>query len=127
MSKIKPVMPLFLFARLPHIEREAGFILAGQLIVDLPKGAKPNKRNTRLVEKIIDHLLESAESWTLGSGVTVGWRDDQKPENAVREDDDAALTAWASTRLVIGVRVDPDPPGQMKMDSDLRRQLGLLH
>jgi hypothetical protein len=32
------IMPLFVFARRRDIEIDAGFILAGQLVVDIPNG-----------------------------------------------------------------------------------------
>jgi hypothetical protein len=43
---IEPVtMPVFVFQRRHHVELEAGFTLAGQLVVDIPK--EPSRRSGR--------------------------------------------------------------------------------
>jgi hypothetical protein len=71
----KPVMPVFVFARRPVIEHHGGLLLAGILVVDLPKPAKENKRNMRLVEEIVQELIERAQSGVLGGGINcwLGW------------------------------------------------------
>jgi hypothetical protein len=49
----KPIMPLFVFERRRDIELEAGFVLAGQLIIDIPKRPKPKRCHALLVERIV--------------------------------------------------------------------------
>jgi hypothetical protein len=75
------------------------------LVVDLPKAAKENKRNKRLVEAIVQELTERAQSGVLGGELTVGWVGRHKPEKAVNPNDDAALGAWARGCLKIAVRI----------------------
>jgi hypothetical protein len=70
----KPIMPLFVFERRRDIELEAGFVLAGQLIIDIPKRPKPKRCHALLVERIVGELCARArESCPMGSssaGVT---------------------------------------------------------
>ena len=71
----KSVTPAFVFARRPDIEHQGGLLLAGILVVDLPKAPKENKRNMRLVEEIVQELIERAQSGVLGGGINcwLGW------------------------------------------------------
>jgi len=48
-----PPMPVFAFLRRRDVELETGLILAGQLIVDIPKHAKMKKRHQRLIAAIV--------------------------------------------------------------------------
>jgi len=102
----KRVMPAFVFARRPDIEHQGGLLLAGILVVDLPKAAKENKRDMRLVEEIVQELTERARSGVLGDELTVGWHGGHKPENFNRNDD-VSLATWARGCLKITVRVGP--------------------
>jgi hypothetical protein len=54
--------PAFLFIRLRDIEVEGGYVLAGQLILDLPKGTKPKKKHERYIRDIIGHLTDQFRS-----------------------------------------------------------------
>jgi hypothetical protein len=107
----KPVMPAFVFARRPDIEHQDGFFLAGILVVDLPKTAEENKRNTRLVEKIVQELADRARSGVLGNELTVGWDGRHKPQNAVNQYDDPVLEAWARSCLKMTVCIGPRADG----------------
>jgi len=110
----KRVMPAFVFARRPDIEHQGGLLLAGILVVDLPKAAKENKRDMRLVEEIVQELTERAQSGVLGDELTVGWVGRHKPEKAVNQNDDAALGAWARGCLKIAVRIGPRAGSQAR-------------
>jgi hypothetical protein len=65
------IMPYFVFERLPHIEQEAGWALAGTLYVDLPKREqkKANREPPTRVKSIIKQLCELAKNGS-GSGPT---------------------------------------------------------
>ena len=99
-------MPAFVFLRRSDIEQQGGLLLAGILVVDLPKAAKENKRNMRLAEEIVQELTERAQSGVLGDELTVGWHGGHKPENFNRNDD-VSLATWARGCLKITVRVGP--------------------
>jgi hypothetical protein len=105
------IMPVFVFARRRDIELAAGFILVGRLVLDMPEPAegaarKMPKRVTRKVDEIIRYLTTRAQSGRMpDDAVIYGWPGECKPPNAVDTNDDAVMTAWANTRLVIDVRV----------------------
>jgi hypothetical protein len=102
----KRVVPAFVFLRRSDIEQQGGLLLAGILVVDLPKAAKENKRNMRLAEEIVQELTERAQSGVLGDELTVGWHGGHKPESFNRNDD-VSLATWARGCLKITVRVGP--------------------
>jgi hypothetical protein len=121
-----PTMPVFVFQRRHDIELEADFILAGQLIVDLPKNAEPKERHQWMVRDIVAQLTKQAQSGAMAHDALVfGWPDGRRPANAdAIMDDDALLAAWAKERLAIAVRVDPrKPDGMLRLDSDVLRQM----
>ena len=123
MLNTEPVMPAFVFERRQHVERE-GFILAGQLVVDIPK--QPRKRHMHMVTEIIANLTAAARSGSLpDSGLVVGWRGGSRPANAADIDDDEVMSAWAKQSLVIAVRVPPDGDHHIRIDSDTLAQMGL--
>jgi hypothetical protein len=123
------IFPAFAFQRRHHVELEAGFILAGQLIVDIPKTKKPKKHQRRMVMKIIQQLTAEAQSGRMPlDGLIFGWHGGVKPPNAVDTNDDAIMSAWADRSTIIAVRVDPRPPSKdgPRLDSDALAQMGLL-
>ena len=120
------VMPEFVFARRSHAEREAGFALAGQLIVDIPKGTKPKGRHKRMVTKIVQQLTAEAQSGRMPVDALVfGWHGGTRPPNAVDTSNDQIMGAWAARSTVIVVRIDSRNDGLMHFDSELLRQAGL--
>lgn len=123
------IYPLFVFARRSDIERETGLILAGQLIVDIPKTRKkPKRREQRMIMEIMERLTAEARSGRMPEdAMVIGWPGGCRPANAVDADNDALLAAWAKDRITIVVRVDPRNDGQVRIDSDLLRQMKLLH
>jgi hypothetical protein len=129
MKTDQPVMPAFVFVRRHDIELEAGFILAGRLIVDLPNEGEATQHEQEMVSAIVQQLTADAQSGKLSDAndLVVGWRspDGCPPENAADIDDDALMASWAKDRLAITVRVDPRNDGYVRLDSDIIRQLDL--
>jgi len=124
----KPTMPLFVFARRRDIEIETGLILAGQLIVDLPKRKKPKRRHQQMIAEIVQRLTAEARSGQMPDDVLViGWHGGRRPDNAIDVDNDALMAAWAKERVVIGVRVDPRNDGLLRIDSDMALQMDLVN
>jgi hypothetical protein len=119
----EPTFPLFVFARRHDIEIEAGFVLAGNLIVDIPKGLMGH-RQKKMIQKIIGGLLARSSEMP-DDALVYGWAHGAKPADAVNVDDDAQMAAWADRCVKIGVRIDPRNDGKIRVDSDLERQLGL--
>ena len=123
----KPVMPAFVFERCSHVEREAGFILAGQLIVDLPKDTKIEGRHESMIQSIITQLLAEARSGFMPADALVsGWPGGTKPDNAVDTDNDALMTPWADRSLNIALRIYLRDDGIVCTDSDMLAHMGLL-
>jgi len=124
----EPISPAFMFGRRRDIELESGLLLAGTLVVDLPKDAKVKRRHERMISEIVQQLVEGARSGQMQENAVVfGWRDGRRPDNA-----DAFVngyetqTKWAESRLSIAVRVDPRDDGMMRVDSALLRQMGII-
>src|SRR5262249_41472849 len=99
------VFPLFVFQRRRYIEIEAGLILAGQLIVDIPKDQKPTRHQQQVISDIVRHLTAQAQAGQLPYDALVyGWAGGCRPANAVDVDDDALMSAWVKEGTVIGIR-----------------------
>jgi hypothetical protein len=118
-------MPAFVFARRHAIELEAGFILAGMLIVGLPREAEElTEDEQQMVAAIIRQLTDAARSGRMAADALVyGWNGGRRPPDAVDTSNDEVMAAWARDRLTIGVRVDPRNDGRLYIDSDIMRQL----
>jgi hypothetical protein len=121
--------PAFMFGRLRHIEIEAGLILAGTLVVDLPKDREPKRKQKRMVNEIVQRLTAAVQAGQITEDTTeiFGWRDGCRPDNAdafVKSEE--AKASWAKDRLTIAVRVDARDDGMLRIDSNLRKQMGLL-
>jgi hypothetical protein len=127
--KTEPVMPAFVFGRRHDIELEAGFVLAGQLILDFSKQAEMTQHDNEMIAAIVQRLTADAQSGKLSDAndLVVGWRspDGCPPENAADIHDDALMASWAKDRFVITVRVDPRSDEYLRLDSDIIRQLDL--
>lgn len=129
----KLVFPLFVFARRRDVELEAGFTLAGQLLMDepKPKDGEPMPEGLRdAISRVIGELTKMREAGAMpDDAIAFGWPGGGEPANAVDTDDDELMAAWAKDRLSIGVRVDPRPGpsagGSLRVDSDMLRQMGL--
>ena len=117
----EPVMPTFAFFRRHDIEQEVGLILAGNLIVDIPKGRKsPLPHEQQMITEILQKLTDGARSGKMpDDAVVYGWPGGCRPEDDSIVDDDAALAAWAKERIIISVRIDPRNDGLMRSDSEM--------
>src|SRR5262249_23149637 len=114
----KPAMPLFVFARRRDIEIENGLILAGQLVVDIPKTKKPKRREKQMIAEIVQRLTAEARSGQMPDDAMIaGWPGGRPPANAVDVRNDALMAPWAKDRIIIAVRVDRH--GQPRVDSDM--------
>ena len=124
----KRVMPVFAFLRRRDIELETGMILAGKLVVDIPKTTKPKRRHQRFIAEIVQRLTEGARSQQMpDDAIVYGWPNNNRPPDAdATVDDDALMTNWAKSRIVIEVRVDPRDDGMVRIDSDTLRQMGVI-
>jgi len=121
-------MPAFVFHRRRNIELEAGFVLAGQLVVDIRKGEKLKPRHEQLIGSIIQYLCQWAQSGEMPEDAIIyGWPNGKRPPDADQTiDDDALMAAWAKDRMIIAVRVDSrDPDEGLRLDSEIMRQMGL--
>jgi hypothetical protein len=124
----EPISPAFMFGRRRDIELETGLVLAGKLVVDLPKDAKLERGHERMIVDIMQYLTAVADSGQMqDDGIVFGWRDGRRPDNA---DDfvnsNEVQTKWAESRLIIDVRIDLRDDGMMRVDSDLLRQMGII-
>jgi hypothetical protein len=116
------VFPLFAFERDHHTELETGSVLAGTLIVDIPKGKKPKKRDMRMLDELVLWLADYAKSGRMPKDAQViGWHTQDKPPNAVDTDNEELMSAWADRSFVIAVRGADDTK---QMDSIMRRESG---
>jgi hypothetical protein len=117
-------MPVFAFQRRSDIERETGFDLAGQLIVDIPKGREfKNKRNKKLLQEIIRELQQMAAADRMPpDALLFGWANGRKPDDAADTSDDALMTAWAKRSINIVLRLgDPLGDGSILIDNEAMR------
>jgi hypothetical protein len=122
------IMPAFVFGRRRDIELEAGFILAGQLFVDIRKRKKLKPSHERKIGSIIQELLHLVQSWEMPeTAIIYGWPDGKRPPDADQIiDDNDLMAAWAKDRIGIVLRVSPrDSSEGLRLDSDLMRQAGL--
>jgi hypothetical protein len=123
------VMPAFVFHRRRDIELEAGFVLAGQLIVDILTETELEGHHKQMLGSITKQLGEMvAANQMPDDAVIFGWPNGQRPANAdTITDNDKLMAAWAQDRLTIIVRVDPrEDDGTLRLDSDIAKQLGLV-
>jgi|SRR5215471_5946245 len=121
---MKLEFPVFAFARRRDIEIETGMLLAGNLVVDIPKGTKPKRKQQRMIAEIMQRLTAEIRAGQMPDDALVyGWHGERRPDNAA---DDAAINRWAETQTIVAVRVDPRNRGQMRIDSDMAFKLGLV-
>lgn len=127
MTNGRPVMPAFLFVRQSQVELEAGYILAGHLIVGIPKRSTLGRRDRRMIAEIIDHLKAAALSGALpANGHSIGWHG-ARPADAVARDDAQAWTAWEKRCTAISVRVDPRQDRFARVAREALKQEGVIH
>lgn len=102
----------FVFERDRHSEIEAGYVLAGVLVIDFPKPKRRHLsgRAQKMANTIILYLSRMAEAGQLRhDAIVYGWKNGLKPPNA---DDitknEAVMKAWVEKRAWIGVRASKD-------------------
>jgi hypothetical protein len=119
--------PAFVFERQHHVETEAGFVLAGLLIVDLPESSKMSNEEVCLLGEIVQQLGELAESGKMpDDAIVTGWRGGRKPSNAVDTNDDALMSAWAERSIGIVLRIQPRcGADHLRIVSDAPRHTGI--
>ena len=76
-----------------------------------------------------DRLTAAVQAGQITEDTTeiFGWRDGRRPDNAdafVKSEE--AKANWANTHLTFAVRVDPRDDGMRRIDSNLRKLMGLL-
>jgi hypothetical protein len=118
-------MPVFVFGRRRDIELKTGLILAGQLIVDIPKHTKPKKRDRQMIVAIVQKLTATARAGEMRDDeIVYGWPNGRCPDNADEiMNNDALMASWAKTRIVIAVRVDARSDAKIRLDSDMVREV----
>ena len=117
------VTPIFVFMRRRDIEIETGIILAGRLVVDIPRGREPSQGERAMVGDIIQQLTTEAQAGRLPDDAIVdGWPEGRRPPDA---EADEIINNWAGNRISIIVTVDPRSGDEMRLDSDLLRQMGV--
>jgi hypothetical protein len=118
--------PLWVFQRRRDIELEVDLVLAGQLVFDARDDQKLSARARRQVGQIIRTLTILVRLGQLPDfAVVAGWRDKRPADANKLLDDDAALGNWCQDRYDIAVRVAPRGRSHTRLDSDLRRQMGV--
>jgi hypothetical protein len=123
----KPAFPVYVFVRRRDFEIEAGFALAGILIVDIPESQKFQMEHSQKqkIQKIIGQLCAMARAGEMGDDAFIyGWPDGAKPANAADVHDDALMWQWAKKCIKITITIDPRD--DVRIDSDLARELGLM-
>jgi hypothetical protein len=122
------VMPSFVFGRRRDVELEAGFILAGNLVIDILGRAKLKGRYKRMIQDIIGDLTKMVTAGQMPDDAMIyGWPKDGRPANAdAITGNDEIMAEWARDRLHIVGRVDPQDDGSLRLDSDIAKRLGLV-
>jgi hypothetical protein len=124
-----PTKPVFAFFRRRDVELENDLILAGQLIVDIPKHAKMKERHQRLIAAIVQWLTAEVSAGNMpDDAIVYGWPGGRRPADPDEIiNNDALMSSWAKTRITIALRIDPRSDGKVRIDSDILRQMGLAH
>ena len=107
-GKAYGVMPAFVFERRSDIELETGLILAGDLVIDMPKHVQLEERHQRLImENIVGLLIKMTKSGEIpDNGIAFGWHDGRRPANADEITDNRELISkWAEPMLKIALRI----------------------
>jgi hypothetical protein len=126
-GNVNQVMPEFVFSRRRDIELETGFILAGDLFVDIPDGAEIESRYRyqQICESIVQPLIEMAKRMPDNAMMLIGWPLGNRPENADEiTDNNELMSAWAKRSLAMGIWIDPRDDGFVRINSDMAIEFG---
>jgi hypothetical protein len=118
------IMPFFVFQRRPDVEREAGFSLAGTLVIDIPP--RKIRKQQPMLNEVAENLVDMSKDGRMGDNeLTIGW---PHPTPAYDDEimaDHELMNAWAKDKPVIFVRVGEDPHDLLDLDSDMLLCMGL--
>ena len=114
----KDRLPDFIFGRNKAVEQAGGFVLAGQLVTDIPKRTKPKRRDSELIASIIQRLVDAArlDPDLQEAGV---WRGGRKPDDGLAPPFPAAAMIDRMRRCVVVVV----RPAQRRAHRTRRRSL----
>jgi hypothetical protein len=101
--------------------KAGGFTLARKLVTDIPKDEEPSERDKTLIADIIRRLAYDVQHDFPDVQESGAWRNGVKPRDGLSPPfPDAAVLARIDRCVVIGVRVDPNPPeGAIRIDDML--------
>jgi hypothetical protein len=88
-----------------EVEQQAGFLLAGKLVTDIPKTKPPDERDSDMIRAIIQGLMQEVRRDSLPEESEV-WRGRQ-PNNAMAEFDPDELRLRCERCVVVVVRIEP--------------------
>jgi hypothetical protein len=119
--RMTPVMPLFVFERCPANELEADLVLAGDLVLDLPRRPAPlSEHDMRQLAMVVGLLSAKAQTGALPEGeMLVGWPGNERPANALDIDDREALAGWANRSLGVSFRLNDNGNGSKRFAFDV--------
>jgi hypothetical protein len=120
-----PIMPMIYFSRSRDIELETDLLLAGELVLDIPRCCKLSQRDIRETRAVIQELVRQVLAGEMpDDAVVIGW--DPKPDDGDETiDNDALMARWFETQHNITVRVSRDD--LVWFDSEILREMGLAH
>jgi hypothetical protein len=112
-------LPDFVFVRDQAAEKVGGFILAGTLVTDIPKGKDPSKGESSEIAEVIERLMHELECDPEMPEASI-WRGGVKPPDGLEPPfDGAAVLARVKRSAVVMVRIAPCTDGFPRLDDTL--------
>jgi hypothetical protein len=113
------VMPEFTFYRDSETERQGGFLLAGILATDIPKGTPITPQQAERIEAVMQKLVVQVQTMPPDAVIDL-WTPGQAPRNPFYPSPygtAAEFGAWQANHLVISVRIEPPgaDPGVLRL------------
>ena len=97
--------PLFMFIRSAELENEAGYVLAGALIIDVPPGAVQEGDTQDMILDIVRDIIDHTGRG--GNDNIYGWPEGVQPEDVDTLADEATLRAWTEKCVNIQICIKP--------------------
>jgi hypothetical protein len=117
---------VFCFERQREIELEnTEYVLAGHLVIDIPKSAADDAKTKKVVNDIVLELSKMAGSGRMPEDALIFcWKDGKSRPDEITDDQEfvVLLQEWADDRLRVGVRTSKTVFG----DSELMQAAGLM-